>query len=72
LVRGARHVVFYSLPEYAHFYPEMVNSLGDADGADASSTSCLVLCTQMALERLVGAKRCEHMLNAAKTTFMFC
>jgi hypothetical protein len=32
------------------------------------------LCTKyekMALERIVGAKRCEHMLSSGKTTFMF-
>ena len=26
-IRGARHVVFYSLPEYPHLYPDLVNSL---------------------------------------------
>ena len=26
-IRGARHVVFYSLPEYPHLYPELVNTL---------------------------------------------
>ena len=75
MLRGARHVVFYSLPEYAHFYPEIVNLIAEGEGADGGSTSCLTLCTQyeqMALERLVGAKRCEHMLKATKSTFMFC
>lgn len=75
-LRGARHVIFYSLPEYAHFYPEIVNGLGDTDGGGlGSDISCLVLFTQyekMALERMVGAKRCAHILSSAKTTFMFC
>ena len=61
---------------YAHFYPEIVNGLGDTDGGGlGSDISCLVLFTQyekMALERMVGAKRCAHILSSAKTTFMFC
>jgi U3 small nucleolar RNA-associated protein 25 len=75
-LRGAQHVIFYSLPEYAHFFPEIVNGLGDSgDGSLGSDISCLVLFTQyekMALERMVGAKRCAHILSSAKTTFMFC
>lgn len=74
-LRGAQHVIFYSLPEYAHFYSEIVNSLGDSGEGLGSDISCLVLFTQyerMALERMVGAKRCAHILSSAKTTFMFC
>ena len=50
VIRGVCHVIFYSLPEYAHFYPEIVNSLGLGVGsgennADAQSNniSCLVV-----------------------------
>lgn len=77
-LRGARHLIFYSLPEYAHFYPEIVNFLGTKNANEEASenqiTSCIVLCTRyekMALERIVGTKRCEHMLSSGKTTFMF-
>jgi U3 small nucleolar RNA-associated protein 25 len=77
-MRGAHNIVFYSLPEYAHFYPELVNLLEDGDGSGSGSgsgTSCLTLFTQyerMALERLVGAARAAHMLASKKHTFMFC
>jgi U3 small nucleolar RNA-associated protein 25 len=75
LVRGANHVVFYSLPEYPHFYPEIVNTLTDTGEASASSaSSCLVLFTryeQMALERIVGNKWAKHLLNSEKQTFLF-
>ncbi|KAJ1442931.1 hypothetical protein B484DRAFT_441852, partial [Ochromonadaceae sp. CCMP2298] len=71
--------IFYSLPEYAHFYAECVNMLSLTTGAGAGAgglegLSCLVLFTvyeRMALERIVGAKRCAHMLSCAKNTFMF-
>jgi U3 small nucleolar RNA-associated protein 25 len=72
-IRGALHMIFYSLPEYAHFYPEIVNILGEAQ-RNGSTVSCLVLFTafeKMALERIVGVKRCQHMMSSAKTTFMF-
>jgi U3 small nucleolar RNA-associated protein 25 len=82
LIKGACHVVFYSLPEYAHFYPELVNTIqesedasGTGNGNNKSSISCTVLYTKfekLALERIVGAKRCEHMLSSSKSTFMFC
>lgn len=78
LLRGACHLIFYSLPEYAHFYHEIVNTLGEGESL-GTVTSCLVLSTKfekMALERLVGVKQCAHMLQAhvklGKTTFMFC
>lgn len=95
-IRGARHVVFYSLPEYAHFYPEIVNMLAadyddsiglrqKEDDEDAGSgmqdkglqlqeMSSLVLFTdfeRMALERLVGAKKTQLMLESEKNTFVF-
>lgn len=79
-------MIFYSLPEYAHFYSEYVNMLSArTEGKQGNSSngvaeedvklSCLVLYTtyeRMALERIVGAKRCAHMLAASKSTFVFC
>jgi U3 small nucleolar RNA-associated protein 25 len=83
-LRGAKRLIFYSLPEYAHFYSEIVNML-QPDSASGSSSnggaqlqgraSCLVLFTQyerMALERVLGEKRARHILESNKATFMFC
>ena len=81
MIRGACHIIFYSLPEYAHFYSELVNTIQEVDvennamGKGTNSLSCTVLFTKfekMALERIVGVKRCEHMLSTGKSTFMFC
>lgn len=84
LIKGARHIVFYSLPEYAEFYPELVNLIQTGEdtasgtgksGSTDNSVSCTVLFTKyekLALERIVGVKRCEHMLSSSKSTFMFC
>ncbi len=95
-IRGARHVVFYSLPEYSHFYPEIVNMLAsnyddsiglrkkaeeeDDDeavedkGLQLQEMSSLTMFTdfeRMALERIVGSKKAQQMLESEKNTFVF-
>lgn len=84
-MRGAKNAIFYSLPEYPHFYAEMVNMLsmnassgGNEQEIMASSAddmmSCLVLSSKfekLALERVIGQKRCDHMLSSNKSTFVF-
>ncbi len=85
-LRGAHHLVFYGLPEHAHFYPELVNLLEEATGggrkggaaaavASTRVTSCFVMFTRyeaLALERVVGTARAKHMLTSDKATFLFC
>jgi hypothetical protein len=75
MIRGARHLVFYSLPEWAGFYSELVNLLGGQEGGEAEATSCLALFTRyeaLALERIAGTERAKHMLASDKATFLFC
>ena len=46
MIRGALHVIFYSLPEYPQFYSEIVNLLGSGvpeETKNALGTSCTVL-----------------------------
>ena len=72
------------MPEYPHFYPEIVNMLGSVSENKESSikskadlgedSSCLVMFTEyerMALERVVGHKRAEHIFDSDKSTFLF-
>ncbi len=79
-IRGAKHLIFYSSPEYPQFYPEIVNMLGEVvstNGGDvdlAEDMSCLTLfspCDKMALDRIIGPKRADHMLGSQKSTFLF-
>eukprot|EP00981_Chlorochromonas_danica_P005477 scaffold1110_cov182-Ochromonas_danica.AAC.4 len=86
-MRGVKSIVFYSLPEYPHFYPELVNSMSVAKSQDEvedveglltnnsdDMLSSLVLTSKLeklALERVIGEKRCDHMLSSAKSTFVF-
>ena len=75
--------MFYSIPEQASFYPEIVNLLTEAEQVGFNDktaagrpldTSCLLLFTiyeKMALERVVGFERCAHMMSSSKNSFMF-
>jgi U3 small nucleolar RNA-associated protein 25 len=84
LIKGARHVIFYGLPEHSEFYPDHVNRLNDGlegsaalNGEDAimdASASSLVLFSKYeshALERIVGSSNCSRMVKGDKSTFLF-
>ena len=67
-IRGARHFVFYALPEHEHFYSEFINLIEQGDN------SCTVLFNQFdmfALERVVGSERAQKMLRSEKDVHMF-
>ena len=38
-IGGVRHVVFYGVPSYAHFFPELVNLIDNDSGGGSSSSS---------------------------------
>ncbi|KAJ3330292.1 rRNA-binding ribosome biosynthesis protein utp25 [Blyttiomyces sp. JEL0837] len=66
-IRGVHHLIFYGLPEHAHFYSELVNSI-----EKAPNVSCTVLFNKydrMKLERVVGTARVSKMME--KETFLF-
>ena len=84
LIKGARHVIFYGLPEHSEFYPDHVNRLNDGlegstalIGEDAivdASASSLVLFSKYeshSLERIVGSSNCSRMVKGDKSTFLF-
>ncbi|KAG1670680.1 hypothetical protein FOA52_010955 [Chlamydomonas sp. UWO 241] len=74
-VRGIRDVLFYGIPEHAHFYPELLNLL-ETDGLPASigATVSVLFCRYdlPALERVVGSTRAQKMIAGDSNTFMFC
>lgn len=82
-LRGVQNVVYYALPEHAHFYSEFVNMIGGGDGGDnggaslvatestAVVTSLFTRYDAMRLERVVGTKRVERMVKGAKAVYMF-
>jgi len=73
-IKGARHLIFYGLPEHAPFYHDHVNLLGEGLDDDADRTaSTFVLFSKYdahALERVVGASHASRMIQGEKTTFL--
>jgi U3 small nucleolar RNA-associated protein 25 len=76
-------ILFYGLPDHAHFYSELVNlvqSGGPGGGAGAAAgghhaTITALFCQfdALALSRVVGHSRAAKMLAADSTpTFVFC
>lgn len=68
-IRGIKNIIFYSLPQYPQFYPELLNSIQEED------SDCIILFSKFdkfELERIVGTKRSERMILNEKSTFLFC
>ena len=64
-IRGIRHLVFYSLPTYCEFYPEIVNMLEGA--GQVGGATCTVLYSTydaLALCRIVGTARAGRMVKS--------
>jgi len=70
-IRGIRHIVFYELPLYPHFYSELCNMLLDNK---QDNSSCTILYSQYDVHKLteiVGSERASHMLTSSKNVHMF-
>jgi U3 small nucleolar RNA-associated protein 25 len=67
-IRGIKHLIFYGLPTFPHFYPEMVNMVPD----DGTVLSIFSQFDALQLEPVVGTKRCERLLSSEKATHLFC
>ena len=74
MIRGALHVMFYSLPEYPQFYSEIVNLIGSGVSEELkhiSGTSCTVLMSKCKLHRyLLICVLYVHLFICSFTTFM--
>ena len=68
-MRGIQNLIFYGLPQYPHYYPELLNLLSDIDG---SCTALYSLFDVYQLQGIVGDERAAIMLKSAKNTHMFC
>eukprot|EP00850_Spirogloea_muscicola_P019980 SM000203S06156 [mRNA] locus=s203:172171:178779:- [translate_table: standard] len=69
-LRGIQELIFYSLPDNAHFYAELLNLL-----EGAANPRCTVLFTKfdkLQVERIVGSTRASRLLHSENRTFMFC
>ncbi|CEG00295.1 Digestive organ expansion factor, predicted [Ostreococcus tauri] len=82
-IKGAREICFYSLPEHAHFYPELVSYLAGSSAAVSSASNPAVghaagvvalfsKLDALKLERVVGAARRAKMIGSKeRPMFLF-
>ena len=77
-VRGIKEIIFYGLPLYAHFYPEIINFLEvsnsqiDDTGRNVAVTVFFTRLDKLKLDRIVGSSRSNRILSIAeKTNFVF-
>lgn len=76
-IKGTRHVIFFGLPDYAEFYPAIVNTLNcnGINTVPCMPVSCLSLFTKYdahQLEQIVGTSHAQRMINQGeKSSFMF-
>lgn len=70
-IRGTENVVFYALPNFAHFYTEVMGFISPEQRSSASVVALYSPVDRLALERIVGTQRCDIILQSAKNTHMF-
>lgn len=69
-VRGIHHIIFYSLPQNADFYSEILNNI---EVQDTSSPFCTVLYSKyevLQLARVVGSRRAQIMCQSHEPLHM--
>ncbi|XP_067844411.1 U3 small nucleolar RNA-associated protein 25 homolog [Heptranchias perlo] len=73
-IKGIRHLIFYELPTYPHFYSDICNMLKAENRGDEATWTCTVLYSKYDAQKLtpvVGAERAAQMIQSKKTVHLF-
>ncbi|KAI9094703.1 digestive organ expansion factor, partial [Phlyctochytrium arcticum] len=70
-IRGIRHLVFYGLPEYPHFYSEMLNMMDHTAAGEVGVTALFTQYDRIKVERIVGTRRVAKLTDGQKDAIMF-
>jgi len=70
-IKGAHHMIVFSLPDYAQFYSEWLNSLTSATEVAATVLALYTRFDKLQLERTVGTARTQRMLMSSSNTHLF-
>ncbi|XP_048456742.1 U3 small nucleolar RNA-associated protein 25 homolog [Rhincodon typus] len=73
-IKGIRHLIFYELPTYPHFYSDICNMLNPENRGDEATWTCTVLYSKydaQKLSRVVGAERAAQMIQSKKSVHLF-
>lgn len=70
-------LLFYQLPEHAHFYSELVGyteegSASSSRDAHATITALFNQFDSLQMQRVVGNARSSKMLKSESATFLYC
>ena len=68
--RGIRDIIFYSLPDHAHFYSELLNMIDTSSIQQPTATIMFSKYDNMQLSRIVGPGRAKEMMSSETDTFM--
>ncbi|TRY72457.1 hypothetical protein TCAL_01022 [Tigriopus californicus] len=78
VLKGIRHLVFFQLPQYPHFFTELANYMQtvyqNKKGGSDGNMSCAIVYNKYDAQRLagvVGTERAGHMMGAEKNVHMF-
>jgi len=74
-IKGIKHIIFYGLPLYPQFYPEILNFMDTSveNSSSGSAASCTVLYSKfdaLKLERILGSDRSRQLLTSTKDVHM--
>ncbi|XP_053207414.1 U3 small nucleolar RNA-associated protein 25 homolog [Panonychus citri] len=78
-IKGIRHLVFYQLPTYPHFYSELVNLLhpsyqGKKFVGDETMMNCTILFDKfdlIQLEKIVGTEKAAYLIKSETDNHVF-
>ena len=69
-VRGIKHIIFYSLPQYAEFYSDFLNLIETVGHSNATCTAIYSRYDALSLSRIVGSERARRMIVAEDSVHM--
>ncbi|KAK2589163.1 hypothetical protein KPH14_001981 [Odynerus spinipes] len=76
-VKGIRHIIFYALPAFPHFYSEICNFMQEANqnpkaGSESNMTVTSIYCKYdvLALAAIIGTERASKMIASEKSVHM--
>ena len=73
-IRGIKNIIFYQLPLYPVFYPEIINFMeADADAGLAANSLCSIIYSRYdrnRLENIIGTQQCKQIFMSTKNIHM--
>ncbi|XP_055879595.1 U3 small nucleolar RNA-associated protein 25 homolog [Biomphalaria glabrata] len=68
-LKGIHHIIWFDLPQYPDFYPELVN-LMETNRQSCTTTALYTKYDAQKLVEIIGSKQAAHMLSSEKTVNM--